>query len=150
MMYDYVIEKPELNEDTLAHYGIKGMKWKNHLVKHLVNAKGRIKSALGLNIPGLYRKGDSDPHRIAMENMGYQSTRDYARHIVNSFGPAKGKLQPRQMNRGYTNSGSAAARLSAKNSKVKTTKVILPITRPRSRKKTVRAGVGNIRKRIIG
>lgn len=30
-MYDYIIEKPELNEDTLAHYGIKGMKWKKHL-----------------------------------------------------------------------------------------------------------------------
>lgn len=30
-MYDYIIEKPELNEDTLAHYGVKGMKWKKHL-----------------------------------------------------------------------------------------------------------------------
>lgn len=26
--YDYIINKPELNEDTLAHYGIKGMKWR--------------------------------------------------------------------------------------------------------------------------
>lgn len=26
--YDYVIYKPELNEDTLAHYGVKGMKWR--------------------------------------------------------------------------------------------------------------------------
>ena len=26
--YDYVMIKPELNEETLAHYGIKGMKWR--------------------------------------------------------------------------------------------------------------------------
>ena len=28
-MYDYIITKPELNEDTLAHYGVKGMRWRN-------------------------------------------------------------------------------------------------------------------------
>jgi len=38
MMYDGVIEKPELNEETLAHYGIKGMKWKNHKVKIVEDA----------------------------------------------------------------------------------------------------------------
>ena len=26
-MYDYVIEKPELSEETLMHYGVRGMKW---------------------------------------------------------------------------------------------------------------------------
>ncbi len=30
MSYDYIIEKPPLNEDTLAHYGVKGMKWRHH------------------------------------------------------------------------------------------------------------------------
>ena len=25
--YDYIITKPPLNEETLAHYGVKGMKW---------------------------------------------------------------------------------------------------------------------------
>lgn len=29
MIYDYIIEKPPLNEDTLAHYGVKGMKWRH-------------------------------------------------------------------------------------------------------------------------
>lgn len=28
-MYDYIITKPELCEETLAHYGIKGMQWRN-------------------------------------------------------------------------------------------------------------------------
>lgn len=37
-MYDYIIEKPELNEETLAHYGIKGMKWRK--------VKNRIKNSL--------------------------------------------------------------------------------------------------------
>lgn len=27
MMYDYVTTKPELNDETLTHYGVKGMKW---------------------------------------------------------------------------------------------------------------------------
>ena len=27
MTYDYIITKPELNEETLAHYGVLGMKW---------------------------------------------------------------------------------------------------------------------------
>ena len=31
MVYDYITTKPPLDEDTLAHYGIKGMKWKNHI-----------------------------------------------------------------------------------------------------------------------
>lgn len=31
--YDYVITKPPLEEDTLAHYGIKGMKWRRRKTK---------------------------------------------------------------------------------------------------------------------
>lgn len=33
MVYDYVNTKPELNEETLAHYGIKGMKWHKSRLK---------------------------------------------------------------------------------------------------------------------
>lgn len=33
MIYDYIITKPPLNEDTLAHYGVKGMKWKKRKAK---------------------------------------------------------------------------------------------------------------------
>ena len=28
-MYDYIITKPPLDEDTLAHYGVKGMRWRH-------------------------------------------------------------------------------------------------------------------------
>ena len=42
--YDYVITKPDLNEDTLTHYGVKGMKWKrrkgNDFKVNKVNGKG--------------------------------------------------------------------------------------------------------------
>lgn len=40
-MYDYIITKPELCEETLAHYGIKGMEWRNK--------KGRTKESLRSN-----------------------------------------------------------------------------------------------------
>ena len=30
MIYDGVNTKPPLNDDTLQHYGVKGMKWKHH------------------------------------------------------------------------------------------------------------------------
>lgn len=41
--YDYIINKPELNEDTLAHYGIKGMKWRKHINRLKNNLPGAEK-----------------------------------------------------------------------------------------------------------
>lgn len=43
MNYDYIITKPELNEGTLAHYGVKGMKWRHR--------KGRTKNDLRSDRP---------------------------------------------------------------------------------------------------
>ena len=47
-MYDYIIEKPELNEETLAHYGVKGMKWNkrknkaNHMAEDIIKGRRQI------------------------------------------------------------------------------------------------------------
>lgn len=40
MEYDYIINKPELNEETLAHYGVKGMKWKHRKARMKTAANG--------------------------------------------------------------------------------------------------------------
>ena len=46
MTYDYVSIKPPLNEDTLAHYGVKGMKWKKRLKGKYYKTKSKIQGAL--------------------------------------------------------------------------------------------------------
>lgn len=33
-MYDYIITKPPLDEDTLTHYGVKGMRWRRRKKKN--------------------------------------------------------------------------------------------------------------------
>lgn len=42
MVYDYVTTKPELNEETLAHYGIKGMKWRKRLKGKYYSMKSKL------------------------------------------------------------------------------------------------------------
>ena len=44
MIYDYVQTKPPLNEETLAHYGIKGMRWgvRNWILKSNRKRAGKI------------------------------------------------------------------------------------------------------------
>lgn len=37
MIYDYVQTKPPLNEETLAHYGVKGMRW-GHRKRQLIES----------------------------------------------------------------------------------------------------------------
>lgn len=51
-MYDYIIEKPELNEETLAHYGVKGMKWRKK------RSRGQV---LGKNKKSFARKDQGYP-----------------------------------------------------------------------------------------
>ena len=50
MNYDGVITKPELNEETLTHYGVKGMKWRKR------KAKGVTKSSKKSNFMDNIRK----------------------------------------------------------------------------------------------
>ena len=74
MVYDYITTKPELNEETLAHYGIKGMKWKKRLKGSFYSAKSKAEE-LGTkairNI--LYGYGAKDPSRISY-NRGTDAT----------------------------------------------------------------------------
>ena len=46
---------PDFYNDYLAHYGIKGMKWKNHIYKTLQNLKGMY----GRTRQGLIREGNT-------------------------------------------------------------------------------------------
>lgn len=65
-MYDYVTTKPELNEETLAHYGIKGMKWKKRLKGAFYSAKSKTQEIGTKAIRNiLYGYGAKDPSRIS-------------------------------------------------------------------------------------
>lgn len=59
MIYDYITTKPPLDEDTLAHYGIKGMKWKNHIYavkKALTNGYGQARNRVLTMLPQLQNR----------------------------------------------------------------------------------------------
>lgn len=59
MIYDYITTKPPLDEDTLAHYGIKGMKWKNHVYavkKALTNGYGHARNRVLTMLPQLQNR----------------------------------------------------------------------------------------------
>ena len=85
--YDYVINKPELNEDTLMHYGIKGMKWKNHIyslknkaVANYGNAKNKVLTMLpilnnNLKTVGKKTKGKYYRAKSKMAELNAQSAR---------------------------------------------------------------------------
>lgn len=45
-IYDYVTSKPELDENLLMHYGIKGMKWKKRLKGAYYSAKSKLQEKL--------------------------------------------------------------------------------------------------------
>lgn len=160
--YDYVINKPELNEDILMHYGIKGMKWKNHikkglnvLQKHAINARGRIKWYLGKNVianDGRIEKGWENHRRNP--NRGYTMSNSYAQRIGASRSNTNrktkrtyGKVGTDLKRRGYNNSttfdmldGREIGRIND------ATRRSVGGLRPRSRKKRVISGVGKVYK----
>lgn len=91
-MYDYIIEKPELNEETLAHYGIKGMKWKKHL-------KGKyysLKSKAGEIAAKRNRKklGASYDPSIIINNSGYKGKKAPAYKASDSIGGVTSRNNP--------------------------------------------------------
>ena len=110
--YDYVITKPELNEETLAHYGVKGMKWHKRLKSKLKTVNTKLNRAMGMTSADMITT-DSGLHRV------WDSK-------TNSWKRDSGKAN--------SHSGSAGLK------NVKTTKVKTKTTRPRSRKKTIASG----------
>lgn len=78
MIYDYVVTKPPLNEETLAHYGIKGMKWKKRKAK-LKGKALELRAKVNRKLNGV-----KDPNTITgkngkgiMPNPGYGKYGDY-------------------------------------------------------------------------
>lgn len=76
-IYDYIITKPELNEDTLAHYGVKGMRWRNR-------KKGKKGSTDGdknqLKAKRVYER--IMPH---VENLGKRYNVDFQEHVSDKY-----------------------------------------------------------------
>lgn len=75
--YDYVITKPPLDEDTLAHYGVKGMKWHKHLKRKIANF--------------LDRKNNKARSNRLNSRRAVQRDRDYQRMIDEAY--QKGELR---------------------------------------------------------
>lgn len=69
-MYDYIIEKPELNEDTLAHYGINGMKWRKRLKGKYYSTKSKAGEKITKTL-----RGRTYPH-VLSNNYGTKNMKD--------------------------------------------------------------------------
>lgn len=82
MIYDYITTKPPLNNETLAHYGIKGMKWRRRKNKTIdKKTKERIVAEhLADEVVDGKRKQNADPYNIYRK--GYV-TKEYLRSVMN-------------------------------------------------------------------
>lgn len=94
--YDYIINKPELNEDTLAHYGIKGMKWR----KHLKGVKAKITGGIKQKIYNKGRKRDFNQQLDYVNGKIVNDIKD-RKSSAYAFGAANtDRLSPEEFNRG--------------------------------------------------
>ena len=48
MNYDYIATKPELDDELLAHYGIKGMKWRRRLKSKVSSMKTKFNRTINM------------------------------------------------------------------------------------------------------
>lgn len=137
--YDYVIAKPEMEDIFIQHGWVKDQAAKVH--KYIERHRGkngrwiykykRASMPEMINIAYKNRnnpfEGDEKIDRY-LENRGYMSMDDYVRNQFRRKGKRLKILSkitgldinlsnPRQNNRGYTNSGSASAKLSSKHAK---------------------------------
>lgn len=146
MVYDYVTTKPELNEETLAHYGIKGMKWRKRL-------KGKyysMKSKLGEKKTKFTRTLNLIDKEVATTNNGKKmastSKNQYRKLMgIESISNAgKPNNKRKWVLKDDGKAGSHSGREGLRD--VKTTKVGKK-DRPLARKKKVVAGKGSVKKR---
>ena len=99
MIYDYITTKPPLDEDTLAHYGIKGMKWKNHIYavkKALTNGYGQARNRVLTMLPQLQNRlntGISTARKKA--NAAYASGRKKASSMYSTAKKKLSEYKPR-------------------------------------------------------
>ena len=99
MIYDYITTKPPLDEDTLAHYGIKGMKWKNHIyaVKNAVtNGYNQARNRVLTMLPQLQNRlnaGMSTARKKA--NAAYASGQKKARSMYSTARKKLSEYKPR-------------------------------------------------------
>lgn len=112
-MYDYIIEKPELNEETLAHYGIKGMKWRKKLKGKYYSLKSKVEEYKTKKAKGDIAKTNPEwvtggkYHRGAgyIPNPGYRtdSYKGYPKsneYDVSKLGDKNAKLKSENVERG--------------------------------------------------
>ena len=139
MMYDGIINKPPLEEVYLEHGWLKDQAAKVH--KYIERHRGKNgkwiykykRASMPEMINMVYKnrnnplEGDEKISRY-LENRGYMSMDDYVKNHFRRKGKRLKTLSkitgldvnvsnPRQNNRGYTNSGSASAKLSSKHAK---------------------------------
>ena len=133
MIYDYIATKPELDDDLLAHYGIKGMKWRKRLGQIVNKAKNTYYHLKGQRYEQIaksrrYDMGINSPQLTTNgRKVGLNTDEDFWTGRSNHKAGQKGSR---------VDAGIAAGRMRAGISK-----------RPRSRKKNVVPGSVKVYKR---
>lgn len=90
--YDYIITKPELNEDLLMHFGVKGMRWghrKQRPVSTGIKRKKRFNQTLGYKAAHKARK-TFYPTKAEKNSPAGQARKERAKKIAKGAAIAAG------------------------------------------------------------
>lgn len=99
--YDYIITKPELNEDLLMHFGVKGMRW-GHRKQRPVSLGRRVRSANDKFVSNYNKKHKGkDPrksvgYKLASGPFGQAGLKAGQRHQAKKAAKANGSLSSDQ------------------------------------------------------